>query len=769
MPDKELDINKLNKENEEIESKIDKLTKAGRGYGTMVERKIITPNIQELELDNFGINNVASIQDTLFNLRGKDKYSKYKINDLIYADLYADKANRKEIEELMRNRLRRNVEYNYMVSNMMELGTAMDQLADDVIFPNSAVKSGINIEFIGNDKEKPGERDEDLMKYFDPLQDITSSLRARRMYNFNMEDVVRGLVVDLATYGYQLAATIPYKSIATDLLFKADQEKNQYKGRYDKVGESYYIDSNIKGFAEGLYDIYENNKINDFVAKGEMMMNNISELSPHAEELNEIFHNMPYSISDVDSVIHYLKESEDLYEDINTVGVTSGGSLTDLIKRGDASKEDADIENDSNNTYDNSSILEELKRKKNKKFLIDNIKGCTFEFLDINKIQPIFIKDQLVGVYVVDIIRDNDKYKLGHSLSNILNASNLDDGINLGDAYKNKMKSVILKDIENILRRNIDKTFIRNNPNLLEDIEWILDSGGIENLMNQRIRFIPAEYLTLFTIGKGPLGQSLLEKSRTYAMMHINLNKSDAMNKIYLEKPRVKMTITDNGNVDSQATIAQAVNNVRNQMPRLTDVGIPDIATQSVMAAYQTVIVHRNANDQEAVSIDQLPVVEIPDHSEYLRYLRNQATLPIGYPADLLDPSQNLDFAKKISNINANTLIKVISFQKRLTLPLSELATKRIKYMTGLNRIEAKVTFNLPKDINTDITIEALDKIMRTYESYELVVENNPTLDEKEKEILKAKLSKKLLSEYLDFEILDDLEKETIVEGGASL
>ena len=769
MPDKELDINKLNKENEEIESKIDKLTKAGRGYGTMVERKIITPNIQELELDNFGINNVASIQDTLFNLRGKDKYSKYKINDLIYADLYADKANRKEIEELMRNRLRRNVEYNYMVSNMMELGTAMDQLADDVIFPNSAVKSGINIEFIGNDKEKPGERDEDLMKYFDPLQDITSSLRARRMYNFNMEDVVRGLVVDLATYGYQLAATIPYKSIATDLLFKADQEKNQYKGRYDKVGESYYIDSNIKGFAEGLYDIYENNKINNFVAKGEMMMNNISELSPHAEELNEIFHNMPYSISDVDSVIHYLKESEDLYEDINTVGVTSGGSLTDLIKRGDASKEDADIENDSNNTYDNSSILEELKRKKNKKFLIDNIKGCTFEFLDINKIQPIFIKDQLVGVYVVDIIRDNDKYKLGHSLSNILNASNLDDGINLGDAYKNKMKSVILKDIENILRRNIDKTFIRNNPNLLEDIEWILDSGGIENLMNQRIRFIPAEYLTLFTIGKGPLGQSLLEKSRTYAMMHINLNKSDAMNKIYLEKPRVKMTITDNGNVDSQATIAQAVNNVRNQMPRLTDVGIPDIATQSVMAAYQTVIVHRNANDQEAVSIDQLPVVEIPDHSEYLRYLRNQATLPIGYPADLLDPSQNLDFAKKISNINANTLIKVISFQKRLTLPLSELATKRIKYMTGLNRIEAKVTFNLPKDINTDITIEALDKIMRTYESYELVVENNPTLDEKEKEILKAKLSKKLLSEYLDFEILDDLEKETIVEGGASL
>ena len=58
---------------------------------------------------------------------------------------------------------------------------------------------------------------------------------------------------------------------------------------------------------------------------------------------------------------------------------------------------------------------------------------------------------------------------------------------------------------------------------------------------------------------------------------------------------------------------------------------------------------------------------------------------------------------------------------------------------------------------------------MRTYETYELVIDNNPELDDKEKEIMKAKLSKKLLSEYLDFEILDKLEKETIVEGGASL
>ena len=100
-------------------------------------------------------------------------------------------------------------------------------------------------------------------------------------------------------------------------------------------------------------------------------MNKITELSPHAEEINDIFHSLPYSTSDVDTVIHYLKESKDLYEDINTVGITSGGSLTDLINRGDASKEDVAIntEEPNNSQLDNVNILEELRRKKNKKFL----------------------------------------------------------------------------------------------------------------------------------------------------------------------------------------------------------------------------------------------------------------------------------------------------------------------------------------------------------------------------------------------------------------
>lgn len=761
------DLRKLRKEEEELEKKIDNLTKKERGYGRFTEKEIISPDITPVKLDSFGINNVVSIQDTLFNLRGKDKYSKNKINDLIYADLYSDKVNRKEIELLMRNRLRRNTEFNYILNNMVEMQQAIDQLADDVVFPNTALQSGISLEFVGNNKDVSGERDEDLEKYFRPMKDITAAIRSRRIYNFDIETEVKELVRNLATYGYQIAATIPYKSIVTDLLYDADKMKKELNEKVSMVSEGEstgYYTNDVRGFSESFHDMYnfKNTNGRETLPVGEFFMNDLDYFCKHAHEINEIISTTPYTETDVDNVLQYIKEDSSLFSSnysTNLKGmVASTDTIMDIIKSS-PSGENVDP------TRGLEHVLEDLKKKKNKKFIIDNIKGSTFEFLDINKVQPIFIKDQLIGAYVVDVIPDESRFRLGGVLSNIINASNVDDGIALGDTYKQKIKTVVLKDVETILRRNIDKTFLRNNPNLIEDIEWILEDNGIDKIMESRIRFIPAEYLTLFKIGKGPLGQSLLDKSKVYALMHIQLNKAEALAKTFLNKQRYKVVVNDTGNISSGTTIAQAVLSARNSIPRLTDVGIPDVMTDSLLANYQTVLTHMNPDGKFAVDIQTMDLMEPRDNSDYLRYLRNQATLPIGYPADVLDPSQNMDFAKKISNINQYTLIKVISMQNNITLPLSELCTKRIKYMTGNSNLEVKVTFNRPKDINDDITIEALDKVMRMIESYEVLVDNNIAIKPEEKTAVKAKIAKELLGEYIDMDIMNDMLDNVIVEG----
>lgn len=751
-------LNDIKKENDKVKVQLDTLMKQSKGYGLTTKEKIINPDITELSLDNFGPNNINGIEETLFNAKGTDRFTGRKISDLIYAGMYSQDDKNFELEDLLKPRIVKNLEYNYILNNMVEMVNAIDTLSEDVVFPNSALETGITVKFSGN-KDKSGERDADLIKFFRPKEDPLMSLRSRRLYNFDIEEMCKELVFNLATYGYQIAYTIPYKSIATDLLYQSNKDKDIMNKKssmnnptanlpFRRIGESFYInDEDKKAFAESFYDLYEKKSY-----KEEANVSEKKDLGGLDNLSTGMFSHTPYSIKDIDEVTRYINsESDNLFKeeyekDLSAVKDTFGVG-----------------EGIGDNSFAN--ILEDLKSKKQKKFIIDNIKGCTFEFLDINKCQPIFIKEELIGVYIVEPIPEGAKYKLGNSLTNIINSSQIDDGLVLGDKYRKTIREIVFKDLENVLRRNIDKSFLRNNPNLIEDIEWILDSQGLDNIMDNRIRFIPAEFLTFFKHGPGLLGQSMLDKTKTYAMMHIQLNKAEALNKVYLNKNRTKVSIRDTGSLDSQATIDRAIRTVRNAVPRLTDVGIPDTMTDSLLANYQTIIVQKNANGDEIFDVDTVPIAEPKDNSEYLRYLRNQATLGLGYPADLLDPSQNLDFAKKISQINLRTLSKIVSMQNSLTLPLSELCTKRIRYMTGLDGIEVEVEFSKPKELDDNTTLEGLEKVQRKVEMYELLIDNNVAIKDEEKIIMKAKLAKKLLSEYLDMGILDEMANDTIVEG----
>ena len=509
-------LNDIKKENDKVKVQLDTLMKQSKGYGLTTKEKIINPDITELSLDNFGPNNINGIEETLFNAKGTDRFTGSKISDLMYAGMYSQDDKNFELEDLLKPRIVKNLEYNYILNNMVEMVNAIDTLSEDVVFPNSALETGITVKFSGN-KDKSGERDADLIKFFRPKEDPLMSLRSRRLYNFDIEEMCKELVFNLATYGYQIAYTIPYKSIATDLLYQSNKDKDIMNKKstmsnptanlpFRRIGESFYInDEDKKAFAESFYDLYEKKSY-----KEESNVSEKKDLGGLDNLSTGMFSHTPYSIKDIDEVTRYINsESDNLFKeeyekDLSAVKDTFGVG-----------------EGIGDNSFAN--ILEDLKSKNQKKFIIDNIKGCTFEFLDINKCQPIFIKEELIGVYIVEPIPEGAKYKLGNSLTNIINSSQIDDGLVLGDKYRKTIREIVFKDLENVLRRNIDKSFLRNNPNLIEDIEWILDSQGLDNIMDNRIRFIPAEFLTFFKHGPGLLGQSMLDKTKTYAMMHIQL------------------------------------------------------------------------------------------------------------------------------------------------------------------------------------------------------------------------------------------------------
>lgn len=747
----------------ESKKRLDKMSKGIIGYGRDME-KIIDPSIDNINFDNFSVNNVRSVQDNLFNIRGNDKKSKYKVNEAIYGAI-ASIQDESMITEVLEGRIKLNNEFNYLLNNMTELSTSLEALADDVVYPNISSKSGITIEISGNDNKDDDARDE-LLKYFRPNQNISATINSERLYNFDIDAEVKNTVFDIGVYGYQIVATIPYSSIVTDILY--DQEVRKSRNESVEIINSRITD--YKSFAENVNSFFEEkhllNKERLKKKVNELGISNISAFKERAGDMFDIIHGTPYTREDVDYVLEQISSNSE------SMFVASG--TTDSYTTDSSIKGIQDLlgtkENDVNGlSLYSSGALEELRAKRNKKFVVDNIVGCTYDVLDNTKTVPVFIKGQLLGCYVLTDESDLKRIHLGKTLTNLLGTNTL---IDHRDNYKGRLRDLILNDVETILRNNVDKKFVRNNPNLIEDLEYILinrnagaDGVADQNFLRGSVRFIPAEYLTLHKLGKGDLGTPLMAKSRVYAKMYIQMLKMEHLSKAFLEKPRFEVGVTHTGDLSAKTEITKAMLTYRNSIPRMTDVGVPDVMTDSIASAYQSVLIPKNINGDKLLDIQQMPVFQGNDNGDYMRQLRNAATLPLGYPADLLDPSQQVDFAKKISNINIHVLIKVLSIQKSLEISLSKMCTKRLRYMTGNNKLEVIIKFEIPRELTDNITTETIGKIRELIEIYSEFIDNDPEIKDEHKDQFKVKVGKKLFTGVLDTDEIDGMYKEFKVDG----
>lgn len=749
--------------------KLDKLEKGITGYGRDMSR-IIDPEVSPVDFDNVSASGILNSQDNLFNARGNDRETGDRIKELMYASIISNR-DEASISEIVEGRIKLNVEFNYLLNNMPPLGMSLDALADDVVYPNISTKTGIQIKINGNDAGTVSD-DNELLKYFRPNLDISTTLANERIYNFDIETEVKHTVFDVGVYGYQIVSCIPYKSIVNDILYEQSKvfSDEMMSSRESTIFGTKHLD--FESFSESMnyYDFIDRDRMK---TKYDIFLENASLMTPIAGKdlgfnkknlypLYDIFHFKPYLPEDVEGMLEDLKMDK---EEI----LSYSGDIPYMSEHSELNKGSAEAKEDyaTDGLYAIRDTMDELKEKRKKKFNIDNIKGCTYEVLDNTKTVPVFIKGQLLGVYVLSEDASKERIALGRSLSNLLGSQSLSDS-RYQPTYNEKLKEAVLQDMETILRRNVDKKFIRNNPNLIEDLEYILTTNNTTNpqtgFLMGKIRFIPGEYLVLHKIGKGDLGTPLMAKSKIYAKMYIQLMKSDLINKVYLEKPRYKVGITSTGDLSSSTELAKAMMAYRNAIPRLSDGGVPDNLTDSVTAAYQSVLVPRTPDGEELLSIDEYPVFKGNDNSEFLRELRNQATLPLGTPADLLDPSQNIDFARKITNINMHVLIKVLNIQKELEVSMSKMCTKRLRYMTGNNKLEVIIKFENPREITDNITSESISKARELLEVYSEFIDNDARIKDEDKERFKVELGKELFKGVLDTTIIEEMYKDFVIQ-----
>ena len=739
------------KDIEENRDRIENLQKSTQGYGRTID-KLINPEIKAIDYAKWNVSS-RNIHNTLFSLKGNDVKEKVNIGDLIYSSMSNDNINHANIQDIIAGRLRMNKEFDYLITSMPELGTSLRALADDVVYGNTVLNSSIKLNFKGGNESSKDQYDQ-YEKFFRPMTSISATLHAKKMFNYDIDRETKELVFNLGVYGYQIIAQIPYTKIVNDLLYY--KEGNKGTKYFNQYRESFELDKAKSAFSEN-YNSEINNTRNKVdlpeylkISEAKTILNiTNTKVEDIKEKMKSIINPLPYTLSDIDEVEAYI-ESISMESEVSPIQ-NKANDLSDLINIG---------ENDT---------IEVMRQKRNKKFNIDNIKGSTYDVLDVNKVVPIFIKNELLGVYVIEEQTDNNNaVKIGVTLQNILGGTNKNRNDKFGngnDVYLDNLKGLVLSDIANVLNRNIDKKFLRNNPNLIEDIEFILAQFDSDAIYNSRVRFISAEYLTLFTIGPGLLGTSLLVYAKEYANMYINLLKADVMQKMFYQTDRYKVLVTNNGDRSTHGLIAKSLTAIRMSLPRPSDAAIPDIATSG--GQFPRFYISPVTEDgKELFTMEKMDISPSMDNTEYLKQLRNAATGTIGYPADLLDPSQTVDFAKKITNINMNTLVKVVGIQRDLILPLSELCTKRLKFSTGDNKLEVTVSIDPPGELSSNVTSESMDKVTAQLDMFDRLIDNDPDItDEMVKAKLKTNIATRLLSPYIDTDLIKKEEENIILNG----
>lgn len=745
--------NKIKRDLNEYKKDLDKTAKDMLGYGTMIN-DLISPKVTPVNFDTFNMSNIKSIQNNIFAMRGRDKLTgSDSVGSTLFSIVNAPNTDYQQLSNIISGRSALNLELNYLLNEMSELENTLELLANDIIFPNAPTTSGITIEFKGADENKDDEKYDYLIKLFRPMTNQLDTIKNRKKYNYNIEEDVKSIIRYFGVYGHQIIATIPYKKIAQDLLFDKD----------NAIG--------ITSGGEAIDLLHKNYKVNKKAYKESLLIDNLKEDlgSNIDDDIRNIISDKPYSESDVEYLVDLLENDPDTYlkdaEPVKTTKTTSH-NIVDLLQ---PIKED--------NTITNTVLKDSMERekaKKAKKFMIDNLVGCTNEVLDPSLTVPVYIKDELVGVYVIDNEFVDTRYNtLGRTMRNIIDATSLRDPNGPVDPqYYKKLKELLFRDISAVLYSNMDKRFLKNNPSLIEDIEYILmNSVNYTNNQTPKIKFIPKEYITMHKIGNGILGTPLLLKARLYAHMYIQLLKSDMMSKIFLEKARNKVKVKFNGDVSNQAVAAQAIDNFRYALPRLNDIGIPDVMNSS-SALYQTVIVPMSPNGEEPFEIEQIPrISDDVDNTEYLKQLSNKATMAVYLPADVYDPTNNIDFAKKITQINQMALLKVVSIQNNLSMSLSEFCTKRLQYMTGKNHIEVQVTFEKPSDLDNTANKEILDQKNEISDILFKMVDEDPRFKEDSwKDAAKAYINRELLKNVVDLDLIDEaLEAVTTFKHGTHI
>lgn len=361
------------------------------------------------------------------------------------------------------------------------------------------------------------------------------------------------------------------------------------------------------------------------------------------------------------------------------------------------------------NTYDSDDILIKesssadgllvTTSNKNKMKKIKNLTGCHVKKLDNLRCIPIYIADELIGVYYIDSL---DHYASMNNRASMMATSKTGGLHTSGIPLEMKIKLDIIKE----MKTEISEKFLFDNKNILVSLDQILKDTAMDT--RYKIRFIPRKYLVEFP---HHMRVSNIQIVESLALWWIDLMKNYVFKKLFYEKDKFITYYTVDKNDDISGLAYRTVDAMRNLVPNPADI-LNIKRKHTSLVNLHSIVIPQTPNKNRPVEFEvkegQKAVV---DEFEDLLKLQSQVTELLGFNYNALDPSANTDFALNIIASDQNKAETILVDQAHYNRYLNELVNKILGFKFPNTDCKVKATFPEQRVLKSQMMSDQLTQI----------------------------------------------------------
>lgn len=335
-------------------------------------------------------------------------------------------------------------------------------------------------------------------------------------------------------------------------------------------------------------------------------------------------------------------------------------------------------------------LLNSVKVKNSKEYAQENKSiGAHSSRIDFSKLE-------LKGCMIKDL---NPKYTVKLEI----------DGINLGYLYAEKQKNkgaterdTLMKDffssrtnitqdvngktkeellfniVSKGIAKKVDLDFIEDNKEYKDLIYLLLKN---EELIRGEVEFVyfsPDEVIHFAVDKEGVYGTSRLAKSLFFAKLYIPSILNEFMQK--LTRGRDKRVVYVDVGVDE--AVEESIQEV------VRDIKSKEIQTDSLQSLTTILKTVGNFEDyyipqwdgEQSITFDTIQGMDVQSDRDWNEFLLKSVIKGTGFPANYIDSSNDVDFARTVIMQNQLLVRKVVSDQESLSEPMTELIRKVYQY-----------------------------------------------------------------------------------------